>query len=104
MPKLPQHIEKLFDKKFGVDIIDEGPDAGFEYMKDCPSVESIKSFIATIIDEERKRVMKILDKHCAWKPAYGDDCEEEKGYQKGLQAEAKLIAQDIINLIKEDEI
>lgn len=103
-PKLPQHIEKRL-----VEILDETLiDGGYKLDSDTSNHDNwfteeeaklrIKSFIATILEEERERVMKILDKHRAWKPTCGYGSEEEKGYQKGLQAEAKLIAQEILSI------
>jgi len=58
MPKLPQHIEKLFDEKFK--IFDTGwtvpPVITAEIL------EQIKSFIATILDEERQKMLEKIDK------------------------------------------
>ena len=61
MSTLPQHISERFDKEFGVLMVDEGPDAGFEYFTHFPNVESIKSFIATILDEEKVRILQERD-------------------------------------------
>ena len=43
-----------------------------------------------------REVLRIVDRHCAWRPTEGYDSEEEKGFQKGLIAEAKLIRKDIL--------
>lgn len=65
MPKLPQHIEVLFDKEFWdsnlnrVTVHDRDPD-------------DIKSFIATIVEEERERIIaRFKDEHL------GDDYHGE---------------------------
>jgi len=42
------------------------------------------------------RIEEILDRHCDWKPTEGYGSEEEKGYQKGLIAEARLLRKEIL--------
>jgi hypothetical protein len=47
------------------------------------------------------KMVAVLDKHCNWKPTEGYGSDEEKGYQKGLIAEAKLLKEEILSLLKQ---
>ena len=64
--------------------------------------EILQATIDTVLDGERERVDKIIKQHTSWKPAAGYGSEEEKGFQKGLIAEAKLIEKALTPLNKEE--
>jgi bacterioferritin (cytochrome b1) len=50
--------------------------------------------------EEAVEVIKtVLNRHSNWKPTCGHESEEEKGFQKGLVAEAKLIEKEILQAL-----
>ena len=60
-PKLPQHIEERFDKEFPL-IKETGiEEAEGVFLTETDS-EKVKSFIATILEEERGRVVKKIEK------------------------------------------
>lgn len=59
MPKLPKHIEEMFDEKFPRLLLPENLDKNIlSSVTDC--AESVKSFIATILDEEKQRIIKLI--------------------------------------------
>lgn len=43
----------------------------------------------------REKVLKVCKRHLKWEPTFGYEDEEEKGFQKGLIAEAKLLTRDL---------
>lgn len=80
MPKLPQHIEERFDKTFVENggVLPRHKDFGQTLARD------LKSFIATIVEEERERIIKKIVKY--------------KDYR--LNEDVLEAVDDIINLIK----
>jgi hypothetical protein len=88
-PKLPQHIEVRLNEILDKTLIE----GGFTMNEDdnwLPEEEAklrIKSFIATILEEERERIINVINKY--------DDTR--------TNSEANETVRDIINLIKEDE-
>ena len=46
-----------------------------------------------------EKLKSILSRHTRWSPDCGYDSEEEKGFQKGLIAEAKLIESEILSIL-----
>lgn len=46
----------------------------------------------------REEIFNITERHIKWTPTEGYGSEEEEAYQKGLTAEAKLLAVDILSL------
>lgn len=77
MKKLPQHIEELFKKEFGT----------FESNYHLGSPDRIKSIIATILNEERERVIKKIENYRNIR----------------LNDDVLVAIEDITNLIKEDD-
>lgn len=85
-PKLPQHIEEKFDKEFPL-IRETGIEEAEGVFFNKDDSDRVKSFIATILEEERKKIIDIINKY--------DDTRHNQ--------EAKETIRDIINLIKEDK-
>lgn len=91
MPKLPKHIEDKFDKEFPrlIISINESPWDRTERIETDGRV--IKSFIATILDEERERIVTEI------KAIPDTDPQRESDeFDKGL----KEMKETIIDLIK----
>lgn len=78
-----------------------------ERMLSNDDLDTVFDFFWNEIEQIRKsdmeRVKKVLDRHVNWQPTEGFESEEEKGYQKGLIAEAKLIRSEVLSIIKQDE-
>jgi hypothetical protein len=68
-----------------------------------PNADDIADYWLSIIDKTIKSKLEAvegaLDRHCNWTPTEGYGSEEEKGYQKGLIAEAKLLRSEILEII-----
>jgi hypothetical protein len=63
MPKLPQHIEERFRKQFPRLIISiNESQVGFRDERVETDGRVMESFIATILEEERIRVIEEIDK------------------------------------------
>jgi hypothetical protein len=66
-------------------------------------INNICDYWLSIIDKTIKSKLEAvegaLDRHCNWTPTEGYGSEEEKGYQKGLIAEAKLLRSEILEII-----
>lgn len=56
--------------------------------------------------KERERIggiiTPILERHKNWKPAFRGESEEECGFQKGLIDEARLLSQDILDSLHQN--
>lgn len=95
MSKLPQHIDELFDKEFWdsnlnrVSVHDTDPD-------------DIKSFIATILEEERLRIVEIVRDEVI---KYVQEVVENSESFNYIYAETIPLSRlnKIINLIKKDK-
>lgn len=65
-----------------------------------------KDFIRHSLADARREwveeTMKVVDRHAAWKPTVGFGSDEEKGFQKGLIAEANLLKKDLTDLLTGD--
>lgn len=87
--------EKEFDEKFGKVEIATGAHPLY--------VRNLKNFISKAIESQmselRMEVEKVLERHAQWNPTDGCDSEEEKGFQKGLMSEAKLIRDEVLLLM-----
>ena len=96
MPKLPQHIEERFDKEF---LSKEYDISDCSYEMHC---KQIKSFIATILNEERERIAKTIRDEVT---KYVQEAVKNPKSDNYIYAEnIPLNRLDrIINLIKEDE-
>lgn len=103
MSKLPKHIEERFDKEFPL-IKETGiEEAEGVFLTETDS-EKVKSFIATILEEERGRVVKKIEKmmneyrmrECPIKGRMSQ-CTKDMCFHWTPSWE------NIINLIKEDE-
>ena len=95
MPKLPQHIEKRFDEEFDhivPKILMEGKKA----------LKEIKSFIATILNEEREKIAKMVRDEVI---KYVQEAVKNPESDNYIYAENIPLSRldDIINLIKEDK-
>ncbi|MGV8131109.1 MAG: hypothetical protein ACP5N7_03340 [Candidatus Pacearchaeota archaeon] len=95
MSKLPQHIEKRFDKEF------------YDSNLNCVTLHDtdpndIKSFIATILEEEREKISKtIRDEVIKYvQEAVKDPESDNYTYAESIPLNR---LDKIINLIKEDE-
>lgn len=63
MSKLPQHIEESFDTLFNSLGYDHVDTCTCGFMEECKCIsgrDKLKSFIATILNEERKSIAKIV--------------------------------------------
>lgn len=69
--------------------------------------EKLKDLLSHSLQQAREEimddVMRVVDRHVAWKPTCGYGSEEELGYQKGLIAEAKLMKKDLSDLLTKEE-
>lgn len=65
--------------------------------------EKIKAFVQETVSESLRmaaeRISKVIERHVAWKPTEGHGSDEERGYQKGLMAEARLLEKEITESI-----
>lgn len=64
MSKLPQHIEERFDTLFnslGYDHVDTCTCGFMEACKCVSGRDKIKSFIATVLEEEKNKVIKEVE-------------------------------------------
>lgn len=69
------------------------------YCQDC-GIDSHS--LAEARREWVEETMKVVDRHTAWKPTIGFGSDEEKGFQKGLIAEANLLKKDLTDLLTGD--
>ncbi len=53
-------VEKLIEKKFGILIVPEGPDAGFEYFTTNPQPDELKSFIHSIRAQDKEEFKRMV--------------------------------------------
>ena len=78
--KLTEHVQSIgkeFDEKFGVVIVDEGPDAGFEYLSHFPSVEILKSHLLS----SQLSIIQAIDE---WAEKKLQDKEISNGYYNAM--------------------
>lgn len=73
------------------------PAHGYDAIK---AKKFLKHALESQMSDLRKEVEKVLERHAQWKPTEGYDSEEEKGFQKGLVAEAKLIKDEVLLLME----
>ena len=89
------------------------------YTNDHQSSSDIEKFLINALDQFQKivfleteqpiknierdyiknTVYKILERHANWKPTCCYESDEEKGYQRGLVDEAKLIEKEIKEIL-----
>ena len=86
-------------RKFGINEIDLAGELGTlsQLNKDLASHS-----LAEARREWVEETMKVVDRHTAWKPTIGFGSDEEKGFQKGLIAEANLLKKDLTDLLTGD--
>ena len=101
MPKLPQHIEEKFDKEFPL-IRETGIEEAEGVFFNKDDSDRVKSFIATILDEERKLIAKIVRDEVT---KYVQEAVKNPKSDNYIYAENIPLSRldDIINLIKEDD-
>ncbi len=64
------------------------------------AIETMKLNIRKeILGELEGEIEEICKRHTEWKPTQGFGSEEEKGFQKGLQAESKLFSSDVLKIL-----
>ena len=92
MPKLPKHIENLFDNEFGT-----RPNT-----MDGWGADDVKSFIATILEEERESIVKTIEDEVT---KYVQEAVKNPNSSNYIYAENIPLSRldKIINLIKENE-
>jgi len=100
-PKLPQNIEKLFDKEFPL-IRETGIEEAEGVFFNKDDSDRVKSFIATILDEERKLIAKIVRDEVT---KYVQEAVKNPKSDNYIYAENIPLSRldDIINIIKEDD-
>ncbi len=84
-------VEAEFEKSFARDI------TGLCIYAD---VRDVKFFLKETADKAYLRgreetLEEVRRRHSGWKPTCGHDSEEEKGFQKGIQAEQGQIARTL---------
>lgn len=92
--EIEKEFEELFVKK--VMLIDEPDKLAYEEMKYQVEPEAIKSFLKQSFIKYLKDEVERLEKIKLFTPTCGYESEEEKGFQKGIQAQEKLFISDQI--------
>lgn len=95
MSKLPQKIEEKFDREFKYF-------SGHEMLQTHQGHDIVKSFIATILDEERERITKMIRDEVI---KYVQEAIKNPKGDNYIYAENIPLSRldKIINIIKEDE-
>lgn len=108
-PKLPKQIEERFDKEFPL-IRETGIEEAEGIFFSKNDSDRVKSFIATILEEERERIIGEIKKFKIMEGSVIDKLEEKSEMERvtnllneNLEIGYRQACMDIINLIKEDE-
>ncbi len=75
---------KRFDESFKVEVVPEGPDAGYEYFTSNPHVEQLRSFLISCQSEWVENTVKELAKAEKSLKGLAESGESACGFNEGL--------------------